>query len=105
MTETTLFNDILEKASEGGFTRPNEMELVNTKPIFMNFKFWKALGRACQWAGINDEHDRKMTLGEYTERHYIAYAMRFHKITLDENGGFDRALENLHSVIFKVIHH
>lgn len=100
-----MLEEIIQKASEGGFTRPIPIEIENPKPIFMKLAFWKSLGRACQWAGLNEERDRKMTFGEYSEKHYMAYAMRFHKMNLDENGGFDKALENLHSVIFRVIHH
>lgn len=105
MNNIILFNEIFEKAESGGFKYP--IPVINgvpeIKPIFMRLEFWKALGIACQWAGLNDERDRKMTLGEYNEKHYMAYAMRFHKTNLDQDGGFDKALHNLHSAIFTVI--
>lgn len=100
-----MLNEILEKANDGGFhySVPKDVGITDPKPIFMKLEFWKALGIACQWAGLNHERDRKMTFGEFSEKHYMAYAMRFHKTNLDQDGGFDKALHNLHSAIFTVI--
>lgn len=91
LDDTTFIEDEFGKEKEVAVTSSHQ-----TKPIFLDPLFWRALGKACGW---KEDAEFEVPLIRYEGKEYVWHALCFHEINLTE--GWQKATEYLESLLDK----